>query len=28
MEYSDDYYWVSKTTPPTKFKIEIGKNLK
>ena len=28
MEYSDDYYWVSKTTPPTKFNIEIGKNLK
>ena len=28
MEYLSDYYWVSKTTPPTKFKIEIGKKLK
>ncbi len=28
MEYSGDYYWVSKKTPPTKFKIEIGNKLK
>jgi hypothetical protein len=28
MEYSGDYYWVSKTTPPTKFKLEIGNKLK
>ena len=28
MEYSGDYYWVRKKTPPTKFKIEIGNKLK
>jgi len=28
MEYLSEFYWVSKTTPPTKFKIKIGKKLK
>ena len=27
MEYTKDYYWVSKTTPPTQFEIENGKKL-
>lgn len=27
MEYAEDYYWVSKTTPPTQFEIEDGKKL-
>ena len=27
MEYSGAYYWVSKTTPPTPFRVETGQNL-
>jgi hypothetical protein len=27
MEYAGRYYWVSKSTPPTPFKIEDGKQL-
>lgn len=28
MEYTNEYYWVSKTTPPTKFKIEDGNTIR
>jgi hypothetical protein len=27
MEFSGRYYWVSKSTPPTPFKVEIGQQL-
>ncbi len=27
MEYAGTYFWVSKTTPPTPFRIEEGKQL-
>ena len=27
MEYSGAYYWVSKATPPTPFRVEAGQNL-
>ena len=27
MEYAGAYYWVSKATPPTPFRIEQGQNL-
>lgn len=27
MEYAGDWFWVSKTTPPTPFKIVIGEKL-
>lgn len=27
MEFSGDYYWVSKKTPPTPFRIEAGQQL-
>lgn len=27
MEYAGDYYWVSKSTPPTPFKVESGEHL-
>ena len=27
MEYAGDFYWVSKSTPPTPFKIEQGQQL-
>jgi hypothetical protein len=27
MEYAGAYYWVSKTTPPTPFRIEQGQDL-
>lgn len=27
MEYLGDYFWVSKSTPPTPFKIETGQRL-
>lgn len=27
MEYAGDFYWVSKTTPPTPFRMEDGQQL-
>ena len=27
MEYAGAYYWVSKSTPPTPFRVENGQNL-
>ena len=27
MEWAGDYYWVSKSTPPTPFKVESGEQL-
>jgi hypothetical protein len=27
MEYAGDWYWVSKTTPPTPFEIVEGQQL-
>ena len=27
MEYAGDFYWVNKTTPPTKFRILEGRQL-
>jgi hypothetical protein len=27
MEYAGDYYWVSKSTPPTPFRVEQGQQL-
>jgi hypothetical protein len=27
MEYASDYYWVSKSTPPTPFRVQNGEHL-
>ena len=27
MEYAGAYYWVSKSTPPTPFRVEEGQQL-